>query len=194
MEKLLLIGLGNTPDRYQDTRHNLGIEVLRQWVLAHSPNAGATNPWKKTDTAAYASVTIPRDAGNACIVHCLFPLTMMNNSGAAVAGYMHHHGLTPDQALILHDDVELPLGSIKLVGGGSAKGHNGVRSIHEHLATTDIARLRLGVGRPSDDYPLDKYVLESFTAEELPAVNVVIKQAMTMLNDIAQQGLPAFRV
>lgn len=94
------------------------------------------------------------------------PKLYMNDSGKTLAEYMRYYKIEAKNVLIVHDDLELALGEMKMQTGGSAKGHNGIRSIYEHLGNADIARLRIGIGHPGDETPVEKFVLSKFTEEE----------------------------
>ncbi len=158
MEQFLLVGLGNPGPRYIGTRHNLGAEVLQRWQ-------------EKKDELRATNYKL----------HYLFPNTGMNNSGEAVAGFLSTHKIPVDHIIVLHDDVELPLGEVRVTVGGSAKGHNGVRSIQKTLGTSDFIRLRLGVGRPAEEVPLDEFVLSAFLPTEQEAVQAMIEKAQLEL-------------
>ncbi len=150
----------------QHTRHNLGIKLLRDWA------GGAWRREPKLE-AEMAEVT----ADNVKVV-CLFPLTSINRSGASVARFKH----PPRRTLIIHDDFELPLGSFRIKTGGSARGHKGVRSIHEALGTKEIPRLLLGTG------PLhglaEQFVLSEFTPAEWEKVSPMIPRVKQELDRI----------
>ncbi|MEX2054767.1 MAG: aminoacyl-tRNA hydrolase, partial [Candidatus Andersenbacteria bacterium] len=116
----------------------------------------------------------------------LFPLTFMNESGHAVAAAMQEYNSTVADLLVIHDDIEIPLGEMNFKAAGSAAGHNGVRSIQQVLATNEFSRLRLGVGRPPEDKPVDQFVLEPFTDAEKPVI--------AELTTAAQQAITEFVV
>lgn len=157
-----MIGLGNPGRRYAGTRHNFGCSVLHAW-------AEETGGAKKKVVA-------------------LFPTTMMNNSGDAVGHYVREHGVSPEQILIIHDDLELPLGEVRRVAGGSAKGHRGVRSIQEALGTTNIPRLRLGIGRERAGESVHDFVLGKFEASQMPLVAAAQAAALELLSVAAEKN------
>src|SRR5581483_12302146 len=110
-----------------------------------------------------------------------FPPTFMNESGEAVASFIKEKALTPSQLIIVHDDLELPFGEVRWKEGGSANGHNGVRSIQEKLSTQEILRLRIGIGRPADDTPIDEFVLQRFSESEEAQLPGIIERAVSEL-------------
>lgn len=153
MKQWLVVGLGNPGSRYEKTRHNVGVRAIRFWQ-------------EQVDVAPAAAA--------------LFPRTGMNESGQEVAAYMRAHNLKLEQIILVHDDVELPFGEVRLKEGGGAAGHNGVRSIQAALGSDALLRLRIGVGR-SPTAELHDYVLAPFTAEEesqLPAILSAAAQAL----------------
>lgn len=152
-QRTVLIGLGNPGSKFEGTRHNLGKRVVQHYT--------------------------PPDER----VIRFVPTTFMNESGMAVAAFLRQHHLDPAELLLIHDDLELPLGQIAFKAEGSAKGHNGVRSVHDALQTQAIPRLRLGIGRPPVEVPIDQFVLERFTPAEEPLVNQMMQQAEEWLND-----------
>lgn len=164
MEKrdFIIVGLGNPGEQYCSTRHNIGFfvvdELARRW---HS--AVSLNKWN----AQYVSLMIDKEK-----VHLVKPLTFMNLSGRAVAHFFRFYKTIPEHLLVIHDDIDMAPGRIKLVKGGGAGGHNGIKSIIETLGIKDFYRLKIGIGRPGNgiihpEFPVDKYVLSNFTKEEL---------------------------
>lgn len=113
-------------------------------------------------------------------VTTFFPETGMNDSGPAAAAFMQAHGLQPEQIILVHDDVELPFGDVRFKEGGSAAGHNGVRSVQAAVGNEALLRLRIGVGRPSMG-ELHDYVLQPFSIEEeaqLPAILTAVTRIL----------------
>lgn len=159
--KLLIVGLGNPGEKYARTRHNLGARVVEAFIQKMGEDAlrGQGMAW-------------------------LLPTMNMNDSGTPVAEWLRQSPLEPSQVLLVHDDLELPLGEIKFQAGGSAKGHKGVRSVHEKLGTTEIPRLRLGIGRPPAGADVSDYVLENFSSEEEEIVRQVIEKAVVWLEEL----------
>ena len=182
MENLLFVGLGNPGKQYERTRHNLGIRLLRAW---------APKDWRyaKKFNAEVSTVTI-----NNTSITCLFPVTSMNRSGEAVARFTRRRisrlwrAYPTGCILIIHDDLELPLGSFKIKPSGSAHGHKGVRSIHKSLNTQDIPRLLLGIGPATG--PPQEFVLGRFSSAEEEKITQMIPPASFALTSFVQQKSP----
>lgn len=172
---MVYIGLGNPGPRYEKTRHNFGAWVLKNWVQSQNPALH----WKE-----YPG--IEAQVAHVGSVHCFLPMNGMNVAGQAVQHYAHQKQISPQQMVIIHDDLEIPLGQFTFKEGGSAAGHNGVRSIHEVLGTTAIPRVRIGIGRPTDTtYPIDRYVLEPFTAEEMAIIQAMQPELLEFLTEMS---------
>ncbi|MEW6261941.1 MAG: aminoacyl-tRNA hydrolase [Thermodesulfobacteriota bacterium] len=152
----LLVGLGNPGTQYVGTRHNVGFAALD--ILAArggiALNRRRFGGWFGRGLLADVAVLL------------LKPLTFMNLSGPAVGRALDYHGLGPSDLLVLHDDMDLTAGRIKVTFGGGPAGHKGVASIIEALAARDFARVRLGVGRPSERRDAVDHVLGRFDAAE----------------------------
>jgi PTH1 family peptidyl-tRNA hydrolase len=149
----LVVGLGNPGARYRDTRHNAGYMVAD--LLARRLDAG----WRSRFSGRYAEV---RDGELRLAL--LEPETYMNDSGRSVGAAMRFFKLQPAQLLVVHDEIDLPLGEVRAKLGGGLAGHNGLRSLADHLRTQEFARVRLGVGRPErgDPRPVVDWVLTPF--------------------------------
>lgn len=181
MKQILVVGLGNPGTKFDGTRHNLGIEVVRDWV----DSLGLQQDWKMNDSVQSEIIEFSLD--DAVKVTALFPTTFMNDSGRAVAAFLKNTPLTPQDVVVVHDDIELELGDISFDRhGGSAKGHNGVRSIQDALQTNDIPRLRLGVGRPLDGMEVNAFVLHSFSPSEREQLTVLRQQAIEHLTKVVR--------
>ncbi|MBI4021813.1 MAG: peptidyl-tRNA hydrolase, partial [Candidatus Andersenbacteria bacterium] len=143
MKQWLLVGLGNPGQRFANSRHNLGARLLRAWVSARTSHSPQPAAWKtrRRLPALLATVTLA-----AAPATCLIPLTPMNRSGQPVRRLLRRGFFTMWQKrpayrlLIIHDDIDTPLGTFRLKTAGSARGHNGVRSIQAALHTTDFPR------------------------------------------------------
>ncbi len=124
-------------------------------------------------------------------VRFVMPLTYMNGSGRAVAQVLEEIGSTPEQALVICDDVNLPLGQLRFRRSGSAGGHNGLSSIIEQLSTEGFARLRLGVGRPPDGNEMVDFVLDRFADAERPDVDEMVSRAVAAVELMLRDGIGA---
>ncbi len=151
----LIIGLGNPGTAYDRTRHNVGFMA----VDAFAKDAEAT--WK-ADAKRKANVA---RAGTTALAK---PTTFMNNSGDAAAALVSFYKVAPEDVLVVHDEMDLPPGRFKFTGEGGPAGHNGVEDIQAKLGTDKIARLRIGIGRPTIDYSTTDYVLDRLSPENTP--------------------------
>jgi PTH1 family peptidyl-tRNA hydrolase len=163
----LIVGLGNPGGRYHATRHNVGFLVIDALAVAHRMALR-----KELPTAQYGEGAIGIQR-----VVLAKPLTYMNVSGAAVAALTTHFSIPPDDLLVIHDDLDLVLGRIKLKTKGGDAGHYGVRSVIEHLGTGHFTRLRIGIGRPPTKEDIVSYVLSPFAREELPLLEETVRMA-----------------
>src|SRR5579883_2108407 len=135
----LIIGLGNPGSQYEHTRHNVGFRVLDALASRQKWN------WERRGRALLASGTLVGEK-----VVLVKPLTFMNNSGEAVGELVRWYKVTAEDVLVIYDDLDLPVGRLRLRGNGSAAGHNGLSSIIQHLHTNQFPRLRVGIGRPAN--------------------------------------------
>ena len=174
----LLAGLGNPGRRYARTRHNAGFMVLDE--LARRLGSRS---WREERLASVADVVI---GGQKILL--VKPQTFMNLSGQAVKACASRAGVTPEGILVVVDDLDLPFGRLRLRPGGSAGGHNGLRSIASEMLTNDFARLRVGIGRPDEGDPID-YVLASFTAAEMDDLPAIVSAACEMAVYAIDSGL-----
>ena len=169
-----VVGLGNPGSKYELTRHNLGYMV----VDAYARELGLS--WRKSKKPALVA------SGPGVIL--VKPLTYMNNSGLAVGPIMQEHKLAPQDVLIIYDDVDLPLGTLRIRRKGSPGTHNGMRSITELLGM-ELMRLRLGMGPPPPHLELAHFVLTSFRPEEIPLVRTMVSQAVEAVDVWVQDGV-----
>lgn len=184
---LVVVGLGNPGQRYINTRHNVGLDAVEVLCGRHGERLRADNKL----SALVADVTVGGPGGTR--VHCAFPTTFMNDSGRAVAALLRRHEIDDwSQLVVVHDELDLEPGRIKLKLGGGLAGHNGLRSITEHLHTQDYARIRIGVGRPPGggergaDWVLSK--VPSSAREEL---DIGVVRAADAIEAIVESGLDA---
>lgn len=180
----LLAGLGNPGDEYRETRHNFGFLLLdRILELGRERKSMRLTPVQESGDAEVFSATL---AGGTWLL--VKPLTYMNRSGLVVGRYARRFGLPPGQVLVVHDEMDLPLGRIKFKRGGSSAGHNGVESVMAELGSPDFWRLRLGIGRPTDRGGVTDFVLEAFTAEERAVAGEVLDAAWKGLGLYFRRG------
>lgn len=179
----LIVGLGNPEPKYEQTRHNIGFAAIdalaRSWQIPLAEN-------RKFQGAA-GEGKIPRADHK---IRLLKPLTYMNNSGQAIRAVTDWYKLPPESVLVIYDDMDLPLGKMRLRLSGSAGGHNGMKSAIAHLGTQNFPRLRLGIGKPQnasdkDDSGTISYVLGRFTADETK----VVTQLLQLVRDAVELAL-----
>ena len=185
MDLQLLVGLGNPGAKYAETRHNVGFMVLERMAGA----AGASFRSQPRLQGQLAEV----GSGEARL-RLLMPQTYMNESGRSIRAALDWYRLDPSQLLVLVDDMDLPLGRLRLRASGSAGGHNGLRSTIAHLGSQDFARLRIGIGAPADN-PAERrartvsHVLGRFSAEERPVLEAVLEEVVAGVARIRCQGI-----
>jgi len=160
---LLLVGLGNPGARYAGNRHNIGFMAVQE--IAKRRGFG---PWRRR----FQGIASEGPLGGVRAM-LLLPETYMNDSGRAVAEAMHFYKLTLPDLVVFHDEIDLPPGKVRVKIGGGAAGHNGLRSISEHVGN-DYRRVRLGIGHPGHKDLVQHYVLSDFAKGEWNWVDVLI--------------------
>jgi peptidyl-tRNA hydrolase, PTH1 family len=175
----LVVGLGNPGPRYAGTRHNVGFETLD--LLA----ARAREAWEPAPRGIEALVARDRTRG----VVLAKPLTFMNASGPAVLGLLQFFKIEPADLLVVVDDVNLELGRLRARTGGSAGGHNGLKSLIAAFGADGFARLRIGVGRGDARRDLADHVLAKFDPEERPIVGEAVGRAADAVELFAADGI-----
>jgi PTH1 family peptidyl-tRNA hydrolase len=178
--RYLVVGLGNPGPRYSGNRHNAGFQALD--VVARKHNLGFSRGRSRAILAEGHIDGTP--------VVLAKPLTYMNRSGQAVARLAHRYGLPPDRVLVIYDDMDLPIGRVRLRPRGGAGGHRGVGSIVEALGTQDFPRLRLGIGRPQGEDSVD-HVLSDFDAAEADVIEGAYREAVEVIRDLLDRGVEA---
>ncbi len=161
--EFLIAGLGNPGAEYENTRHNIGFYFLDALSL-HWGGGGVE--WREKWRALYCSL-----AYNGHKIHCLKPQTYMNRSGESVGVFSHFFKIPPENLVVVHDDLDMPPARVKFIKGGGSGGHNGIKSLVDCLGENGFYRLKIGIGRPGQgdvhpDFPVERYVLGRFTAEE----------------------------
>ncbi|GAA4247714.1 aminoacyl-tRNA hydrolase [Azospirillum formosense] len=189
---LLLVGLGNPGAEYARNRHNIGFMAVEEIARRHG-----FGPWRKRFQGQTAEGTIGGEK-----VIALEPLTFMNLSGQSVTAAVQFFKLKPEDVVVIHDELDLPPGKIRVKKGGGHGGHNGLRSIDAHLGK-EYWRIRLGIGHPGDKDRVSGYVLHDFAKAEqswldplvdavADAFPLVVKgQAETFMNKVTLATAPA---
>jgi PTH1 family peptidyl-tRNA hydrolase len=181
----LLVGLGNPGDKYAGTRHNVGFMALDRLAAA----SGVSFRQQGSLHAQMAEV----GQGQARL-RLLKPQTFMNDSGRSIRAALDWFSLQPQQLLVVVDDMDLPLGRLRLRASGSAGGHNGLRSTISHLGTQDFPRLRIGIGAPAAD-PSERrartvgHVLGRFAPAEMPLLEAVLAEVEAGIGVIQRLGI-----
>lgn len=178
----LFVGLGNPGDRYAHTRHNVGADAVSLLADRHGSGLRASK-----QQALVAEVRL----GDARVV-LAFPQTFMNESGRSVQLLARRHGIDdPERVVVVHDELDLPVGRLKLKSGGGHAGHNGLKSIAAHLGTRDFQRIRLGIGKPPGRQPGADYVLRRPGRAERAELDVVLAEAADAAETIVAEGFEA---
>lgn len=182
---MIVAGLGNPGSRYQATRHNVGFLVID--LIAERWGRPV---FREKFQAEMAQVEVPGAAGKERLV-LLKPQTFMNLSGQSVQPATVFFKETPADVLVIHDELDLPLGRLQLKDGGGSGGHNGLKSVTERLGTPGYRRLRLGIGRPPSDFRGDvaDFVLQGFSPSEETLVSDLVSRAADAVECLALRGL-----
>jgi peptidyl-tRNA hydrolase, PTH1 family len=175
---LLVVGLGNPGREYARNRHNVGYLVADELARRHGGG------WRSKFSGQLAEIRLDGHK-----VALLKPETFMNESGRAVSAATRFYKLEPDEVLVIHDEGDFDLGRLELKVGGGLGGHNGLRSVAQHLKTQDFLRLRIGVGRPErgDRRPLADYVLSNF--EPRDDAEALVNRAADAVEQLDADGL-----
>lgn len=172
--------LGNHGRQYRNNRHNVAWQVLERLPVYPSLR------WERGFKGRWASSDSPEGR-----VFFLTPETFMNRSGDSVAEFMRFHRIEPGELLVVHDELELPLGTVGLKRAGGLGGHNGLRSIRDRLATAEYLRFRIGIGRPDHD-DIAEYVLSDFTKPEREILeSAVFPASVRILERVLSEGFDA---
>lgn len=179
-----MVGLGNWGAEYARTRHNVGFLCVDRLAARHALSFASGG--RDVRGARLADTMIE---GTRLVL--AKPRGFMNTCGPAVRRLVEAHRLKPEQLLVVCDDLDLPLGRLRLRRGGSAGGHHGLESIINSLGTQDFPRLRLGIGRPARRAEVVDYVLSDFTPEEREALDAVLEAAAQAAEAVALEGVEA---
>jgi peptidyl-tRNA hydrolase, PTH1 family len=177
----LIVGLGNPGNKYAQTRHNIGFDLLdslaKRWQISFS------------DRKQFQGIYGEGFGSNNAKIRLLKPQTFMNLSGQSVRATIDWFKLPPESVLVVYDDLDLPLGKIRLRLSGSAGGHNGMKSIISHLGTQDFPRVRIGIGKSSGEKDTISHVLGKFSESEKPIVDEAIDLVNDSIEMILKQGV-----
>lgn len=180
----LIVGLGNPENKYEQTRHNIGFEAIdalaKAWRIPISENRKFKGKFGEGVTSSGEKIRL------------LKPLTYMNLSGQAIRAVVDWYKLPPTSVLVIYDDMDLPLGRLRLRLSGSAGGHNGMKSTISHLGTQNFPRLRIGIGKPKSMTGTGEtvsYVLGKFSSPEMQIMEQVLKLAGEAIDLSLHQGV-----
>jgi peptidyl-tRNA hydrolase, PTH1 family len=180
----VIVGLGNPGDRYARTRHNIGARVIErasaQWSIS-----------LKTSGPARMGRGRIGPADKPVEIALAIPLTWMNQSGTAVVELLARLGCAPQDLTVVHDDLDMEPGRLRLKRSGGAGGHNGVSSVIGELGSDQFSRLKIGIGRPAPGADSADYVLEPFTKEDAAVIETSIEQAVQALECLMVEGIDA---
>lgn len=180
-ERYLIVGLGNPGKQYENTRHNVGFMVVDELARRHNGTFGKTER-----KAQLTDVTIQGKR-----VLLVKPQTFMNLSGEAVRALVDFYKIALTNILVISDDLDIPLGTLRIRRGSGHGGQNGVRSIIQHLGTQDFCRVRIGIGRPPGKMDPAAYVLRPFEGDDAITARIVIDRAADAAETWLRDGLDA---
>jgi PTH1 family peptidyl-tRNA hydrolase len=180
----LVVGLGNPGAKYERNRHNIGFRVVDELAKKHGLGAWKANKLGGDTTSGMV-------AGTKCFL--LKPMEFMNHSGFAVQKTAQFHEVEVPKIIVVHDEIDLDFGLVRLKNGGGHGGHNGLRSLHEQLAEGSYLRVRMGVGRDPNKPPGSKdaasWVLADFPTAQAPVVNAMISGGCEAIEAIVARGI-----
>jgi len=184
----LIVGLGNPGDKYATTRHNIGFMCLDSYVQLHNVVFARTRIKAKVAEIRFNNLDIVLAK----------PQTFMNLSGEGVGKLLRQHKVKPENLIVVYDDLDLPVGRIRIRLGGSSGGHKGINSIIEHISSQEFIRVRVGIGRPEikernedNGDGVIGHVLSDFTPEEKQVIEEIIPLTGKILDSILKDGLTA---
>lgn len=178
MRRLGIIGLGNPGYEYSKTRHNVGF-----MVVDFLQNFYSFTPWKKDKINLVSHGDIHNIE-----IYLIKPQTYMNLSGIGVKYFIEKYKFFPEDLLIVQDDLDLTVGTIRIKFNGKDGGHNGIKSIIKEINTSNFYRLRIGIGKPQNKEEIVEYVLSNFTSEELIVIEKIIKTSPQIIETIVKEG------
>ena len=170
-----IVGLGNPGKKYEMTRHNIGFLAIDQLAAKHGITVN--------ETKFNAIMGTGRINGERVVL--VKPLTYMNLSGEAVRPILDYYKIAIEDVLVIYDDLDMVPGKLRLRPKGSAGGHNGIKSLIQHLGTMEFKRLKLGIGRPPHPLSVIDWVMMNYRKEDLPALQETLDQAVSAATDFA---------
>lgn len=182
----LIVGLGNPGPQYAGTRHNVGFDVVD--ALAEQVGARLARHKRGHALAAQAKLGTPGDLHSLVLVE---PLSFMNASGGPVKAIAGFYGTATDRIVVVHDELDLDFGVLRVKFGGGDNGHNGLRSLRSSLGSGDFFRVRVGIGRPPGRQDPIDWVLRPFTGHERRELPEVVQRAADAVQELVRSGLEA---
>jgi peptidyl-tRNA hydrolase, PTH1 family len=178
-ERYLIVGLGNSGRDYKKNRHNIGFQVVDHFAARHGMEftRQQSNAFISTGNAAGKSIILAK------------PQTFMNRSGSAVAPLQKFYKIPLENLMIIYDELDLPLGTIRLKPDGSAGGQNGIKDIIARLGTNEFPRMRIGINRPPGKMDPAAYVLQDFGAEQVPVIQETYDRASDAIETWLRDGI-----
>jgi peptidyl-tRNA hydrolase, PTH1 family len=177
----LIVGLGNPEPKYDKTRHNIGFEAVdalgKSWQMSWQENRRFQGFFAEGVALGGKKLRL------------LKPLTYMNRSGESVRAVLDWYKLPPESVLAIYDDMDLPIGRLRLRLSGSAGGHNGMRSIISHLNSENFPRLRIGIGKSGEKKETISHVLGKFAPDEIPVIAKVLKLSQEAIEMSLKEGM-----
>jgi PTH1 family peptidyl-tRNA hydrolase len=177
---IVIVGLGNPGEEYAGTRHNIGQMVIEE--LAHR-----TSSTLAANKKVYARAATAQLAGQRVVL--AVPMSYMNLSGGPVSALARYHSVPAENVVVVHDELDIDFGALKLKRGGGSGGHNGLKDISKALTTPDYVRVRVGIGRPPGRMDAAAYVLKPFSSTERKELPMVISDAADAVEELLAGGL-----
>ncbi|MBA4728513.1 MAG: aminoacyl-tRNA hydrolase [Deltaproteobacteria bacterium TMED126] len=172
----LIIGLGNPGQKYKDTRHNIGFKLIDTLLDSNS----MSNKFK----SLYSKIEINKNS-----IHIVKPQTFMNESGVAVNEITKFFKIKQENIIVVYDDLDLPIGNLKIKIGGGSAGHNGIKSIEKYIETEKIIKIRIGIGKPVNKAQINSHVLSKFTHNENILLKPILQKFEKIIEDIILEGI-----
>lgn len=185
----LVAGLGNPGPRYAGNRHNVGAMVVAEMAASAGVKLSAARQARAVSAETRVG-TLPGGRLGPRVVLAT-PLDFMNLSGGPVSGLMKYHGIDVDHLVVLHDELDIDFGTVRLKKGGGEGGHNGLRSITQSLGTKDYHRIRLGIGRPPGRMDVADFVLRDFSSTERAELPFLLGDGTDAVERLLHHGLEA---